>query len=160
MRFVIAVIVCSFCIGSFGAREALALSEFKKAFQKKYVDEHKSEEFKAAYKKASCNVCHVKGAKKSVQNQYGKLLNKLIEGEANARKKAAKAEGGVSGQKAEVKKLLDELEKAFHEVAKKEKTKDGPTFGELLKEGQLPVDPVKAAEEYKKAKAKAEKEAT
>ncbi len=120
-------------------RSALALAPFKKAFQKRYVDPSDSEAFKAAFKKASCNTCHVKGKKKDVRNPYGDELAKLIEGDANARIKAAAKEGGSEGRKAETEKILKELEAAFAKVETL-KSPTGETFGDRLKNGLLPVD--------------------
>ena len=56
------------------------------------------------------------GAKKNVHNEYGKLLSKLIEGDAAKRKKKAKEAGGKDAEKEEIKKLLGELDKAFDKV--------------------------------------------
>ena len=66
MRSVVGIVVFSLVAVTLGAQNALALTQFKKAFAVKYADTHKSAEFKTAVKKASCNVCHVKGAKKEV----------------------------------------------------------------------------------------------
>ena len=135
---------------SFSASRASAMPEFKAAFKKKYIDTSKLDDFKSLANKTSCDVCHVKGAKKTVQNAYGKALNKLIEGDAADRKKSAKAEGGSEGEAKEKVKLLAELEKAFEEVAKM-KAPDGTlTYGELIKEGKLPVPVDEAVSAYKK----------
>ena len=141
------------------ATAVYAISPFKTAFKKKYIDTHKDKDFQSAAKKAGCNVCHVKGAtSKKVQNDYGKLLNKLIEGDANKRIKDAKKKSSSEGA-AETKKVLAELEKAFEAVAKtKSESGKGPTYGELIKSGKLPVDLKKATAKYKEEKAKADKE--
>lgn len=135
-------------------QEAQALPDFKKAFASKYADKHESKDFQAAVKKASCNACHVKGAKKNVQNEYGKLLNKLIEGDAENIIKEAKKEGKEAEEKAKA-EIMAALEKAFDKAAneKSEKGK-GPTFGELIKAGKLPVDVDKAQADYKAEQAK------
>jgi hypothetical protein len=116
---------------------AEAIAPFKKAFQKKYVDPSDNEDFKSAFKKASCNTCHVKGEKKDVRNEYGDALAKLIEGDANQRIKDAGKEGGSEGRKKETEKVVKELEKAFEEVAK-QKSKSGESFGDMIKSGKLP----------------------
>ena len=126
-----------------------ALPEFKKAFDVKYVKKSKNVQFKADFKKAACNTCHVKGKKKDHNNAYGKELAKLIEGAAAARKKEATKESPENG-KAMKATILKELEAAFLKVEKL-KTKEGKIYGELLKEGKLPVPlPTKSDKEEKK----------
>ena len=86
------------------------------------------------------------------------MIAKLIEGDAKDRISAAKKESREQGAE-ELAKVLKELDAAFDKVAK-EKTDGGKgkqTYGELLKEGKLPVDPevakAKYEEEQKKKKA-------
>lgn len=116
---------------------AFALPEFKKAFDEKYVKTSKNAQFKADFKKAACYTCHVKGKKKSEHNAYGKVLAKLIEGDAYDRKKAATKESPEKG-KAMKATILKELEAAFIKVEKL-KSKSGTTIGQVLKEGKLPA---------------------
>lgn len=122
---------------SYWAAQAQALPAFKKAFQDKYVENSTSEEFKAAFKKESCNTCHVKGEEKTTRNDYGKALSKILGGNVAKSLKAAKASGGAAGQKAELNKVLKELDKAFDTVAD-EKSPSGKTYGDLIKAGKLP----------------------
>ena len=92
--------------------------------------------------------------KKNVQNEYGKLLNKLIEGDADKIIKDAKKEGKEAGDKAKA-DILAALEKAFDKAAKEKSEKGkGPTYGELIKAGKLPVDVAKAQADYKAEQAK------
>ena len=115
---------------------AYALPPFKGAFDEKYVKKSDSEDLKAAFKAQSCNVCHVKGKKKNVQNRYGHELHEVLEDML----KEAKIEKGPKdlAKDAEGKKqLLEMLGKAFDAVAKM-KAKNGTTYGEILKGGQLP----------------------
>ena len=134
------ITLCMVCamVTSWMAPSARALAPFKKAFQEKYVDGSDNEALKEAFKKASCNTCHLKGKKKEERNPYGEELAKLIEGDANARIKAA-GKNGQDARKAETEKILAELDKAFDEVAKKE-APEGGTFGERIAAGKLPVD--------------------
>jgi len=154
MKTIAGALVLSIVAVMLPAHDAHALTQFKKAFTAKYVTKHKSAAFKTLARKASCNTCHVKGEKKSrlALNHYATELEKLIEGDANARKKKAKADGGLEADKKELAKLLDELDKAFKKVEDM-KAPTGETFGELLKEGKLPVDPEWAKAEYQKKKA-------
>jgi len=148
---ILSILAFSILAIGFNAHQAVALPEFKGAFKAKYADSHKSKDFQSAVKKAGCNVCHVKGSKikKEVQNEYGKLLNKMIEGDAKERKSAAKAKDGLPGQNAEKAKILAELDAAFKKL---ETTKSaggkGPTYGELINAGKLPVDIEQASKQY------------
>ena len=121
------------------SNSAYALAEFKKEFKTKYIDTHKDEAFKKLAGKQSCNVCHVKKKPKKVENlnEYGKQLSKLIEGNANQRKKDARKKDGSEGAKAEKEKLIKEVQAAFDKVAKL-KSEAGDTFGDRIKNGLLP----------------------
>ncbi len=123
------------------AQPVHAIAEFKKAFGARYTDKKKNEAYYTTVRKAGCYVCHVKrkGAKKEEQNAYGKLLNSLIKGDADDRIKAAK-EKGTEEKKAEVKKLLEELDAAFTKLEKTKIKKDGKeTWGDRIKASKLPV---------------------
>ena len=137
MKKFVTLCLLSVAVITWIAPTAQALAPFKKAFQKKYVDEA-GDDFKGAFKKASCNTCHVKGKKKDERNAYGDELAKLIDGDAQALNKAA-CKNGAEARKSETEKILAELDKAFDEVAKKDAV-DG-TYGERIKAGKLPVDP-------------------
>ena len=67
MKNIVGILVFAF-VTVIGTQDTMALPQFKKAFAEKYAAKHKSKEFQTAAKKASCNVCHVKGPKKTVQN--------------------------------------------------------------------------------------------
>jgi hypothetical protein len=116
------------------APSAPAMTQFRTAFKKKYVDNGPSG-LKEAYNKASCLLCHAKGTDKTQRNAYGEELSKLIEGDAQQRMKDAGPK-----RKEELEKILAELDKAFTEVAKM-KSPTGDTYGERIGAGQLPVDP-------------------
>ena len=120
------------------APPARALAPFKKAFQDKYVNKSDKEELKAAFKKAGCNTCHIRGEEKSKRNAYGDELAKLIEGDANQRIKDAGKESDAA-RKAMQKTILKELDKAFDEVAKLE-SPSKVLYADLLKEGKLPIE--------------------
>ena len=109
MRRFVLVGVFVFAIAAMTTPRVEALAPFKKAFQKKYVDESDKDSLKEAFKKASCNTCHVKGEKKTVRNEYGDELAKLIDGDANQRIKDAAKEGGSEGRKSETEKVVKEV---------------------------------------------------
>ena len=85
---------------SYWASQAQALPQFKKAFEEKYVANSTNAEFKAAFKKEGCSVCHVKGDKeKSHRNDYGKALSKFTGGTVQKDLEAAKASGGDAARR-------------------------------------------------------------
>ena len=137
-RFVVLVCVFACSAVCLLTPQAKAIAPFKKAFQEKYVDSSDNEEFKGAFKKASCNTCHVKGEKKDKRNAYGDELAKLIDGDANQRIKDARKEGGSDAAKQETEKVVKELQKAFEEAAKI-KSKSGEPYGDIIKSGKLPT---------------------
>lgn len=163
MKKFVGILVAACLLSGLNAQNAMAIAKFKTAFKKMYVDKHKSKEFQAAYRKASCNICHIKGAKsKAYRNDYGDLLAKLIEGNADKRIKEAKKKNSEEGKKVEA-KILEAFDAAMKKVAK-EKSEEGkgPTYGKLIESGKLPVDLAKATAKYKERlkkeeKAKAEK---
>lgn len=138
-RFVVFACVMACTAVCFLTPQVKAIAPFKKAFQKKYVDPSDNEEFKGAFKKASCNTCHVKGEKKDKRNAYSNEIAKLIEGDANQRIKDARKEGGSDAAKQETAKVVQELEKAFEEVAKM-KSKSGESYGDIISSGKLPTE--------------------
>jgi hypothetical protein len=113
-----------------------ALTQFKTAFQKKYVDDNGNEAFKAAFTKATCNTCHIDKKVKKERNPYGDEIAKLIDGSADARLKAATKQGPAARAE-ELKKLLEEFDKALDEVAKM-KNADGELYGDRIEAGKLP----------------------
>ena len=133
--FVFFAVAVALVIGS-AAPKAHALGEFKKAFEEKYVKEG-DDGIKASFKEQNCNLCHVKDEKKNVRNAYGKELAKLIEGDANDRLKTAQKEGGADGRKAELEKVMEEVEKAFKELEEMKKENSDTTYGDVIKSGKL-----------------------
>lgn len=113
--------------GSLRSNSASAFPQFKKEFDNKYIGDESTDAQKAiaaAVKVAKCNVCHDptkdaegKSSKKN-RNAYGEALHKYI---------------GKKDKK-DVAKIQDALTKV-----ESMKDGDGPTFGELLKQGKLPV---------------------
>ena len=118
------------------ASPASALPPFKKAFEEKYVTNSSSEEFKEAFKAASCNVCHVKGKDKKSRNPYGIALSKIIGGHAAADLKQADGQG-EDAKKAKLAEILKKLDDAFTKC-ESQKMHSGETYAELIKAGKLP----------------------
>lgn len=98
------------------ARPAFAVKQFYDEFKEVYVNNGSLDASMVA--KAKCNICH-EGKSKKNKNAYGKLLDELLD-----RKKDAK----------NPQKIREALEKVAAA-----KSPAGPTYGELLKEGKLPV---------------------
>jgi hypothetical protein len=117
---------------------ATAHAPFKKPFEEKYVKSSPGSEFKVTFRKAGCNVCHVKGKPKDWLNGYGHELAKHLEGRAEERLKQAKAESR-DAYKAENEKLLEELKEAIKK-SEKAKMKDGTAYGQLFKDLKLPTE--------------------
>jgi len=98
------------------ARPAFAVKQFYDQFKEVYVNEGDLDQGMVA--KAKCNICHVKGEKKKVKNEYGKLLDDLLD-----RKKDAKNP--------------EKIREALAKVADM-KSPSGETWGEMIKAGKLP----------------------
>jgi hypothetical protein len=130
VRLASLVAVCTL----FPITQADAMKPFKDAFDAKYVTPANDAAFTAASKQAGCFVCHAKGEKKDVRNAYGEALAAQIPGNAKQRMQTA----GAAGAKAEMEKLLRELNDAFAKV-EAEKSADGTTYGDLLKQHKLPA---------------------
>ena len=114
-------------------RPAFATKEFGEHFDKYYVAESKSDEFKKLRAEAKCNVCHIEGEAKKKHNPYGETL---------------KAAGLLKKPYVEmIKKDPDKARKEIEEILKKceEKKADGKdkTFGERIKAGLLPGGDIK-----------------
>lgn len=133
MKRVVVLTLCSAVALFASAQPVNALPQFKKEFNDKYVEGAGSAEFEAAVKKASCNLCHVKGKPKDVRNAYGDELAKLIPGDAKDRISEA------SDKDAEKAKVNKELAEAFKKVEAM-KSPAGATYGELLKGHKLPIE--------------------
>ena len=110
----------------FTASPAVAVREFRDAFQAKYVKADSTQAndvaLAKAFEQAGCTVCHVDGESKKVRNDYGKQLAKQVSKED--------------------KKNRAKIQEALDAVAKlKSKPADAksPTFGEKIASGKLPA---------------------
>lgn len=107
---------------------AFAITELGKLWKEHYVTDKSPEAFATAVKKANCNVCHVKGKeKKEVNNEYGNSLKDLVD-----------AEDIKKRLKTEPEKVKQEVIEHFKKV-EATKAKDGKTFGDRIKAGELPA---------------------
>ncbi|SMP48883.1 hypothetical protein SAMN06265222_102474 [Neorhodopirellula lusitana] len=122
MALVMGILACM-------ATPSFAISEFGKQFKAQVLESEASDDYKKTVKKASCNVCHVKGEKKDeARNEYGVAVNKFLKGKdfpkdyIKANPEEAKA------------KILEGFKKA-NEL----KSKDGQVFGDKIKKEELPA---------------------
>ena len=108
------------------ATPALAVKEFKDAFQAKYIKADSTEAndvaLASAFDQASCTVCHAAGDNKKIRNDYGKQLAKLV---TKADKK----------NKAKIQAALDAVAK----LKSNPSDPTSPTFGEKIANGKLPA---------------------
>jgi hypothetical protein len=123
--FVLSAVV----VTAFTAAPAFALPVFKKEWEERYITPSMNEDFKAAYKEASCNVCHVPEEKKELRNPYGMALSKLLPKD-NYKKERIDAE--PEKVKAEIIAAFEKVETA--------KGVNGESYGERLKSGKLPAE--------------------
>lgn len=145
--FILIVLTCLAAI-ALTVAPVTAMSPFKKAFDETYVKPSGDKEFQTAFKKLSCNTCHVKGKKKDWLNAYGQELANLIPGSAKERLDQAK-EIGTEERAAETEKLRKELTSALEKVAAM-KAPSGETYDELFKAHKLPTpDGAKSVKEEK-----------
>ncbi len=115
----------------FMAMPAMATTEFNKQWKAEHLGEDASDDFKAAAKKAGCNVCHVKGKKKKdkdSRNEYGRAVNKLLKA-----KDFPKDYVKANPEEAK-KKILEGFKKAAEM-----KSADEKKFGDKIKDGELPA---------------------
>ncbi|MGA2256613.1 MAG: hypothetical protein ABSG53_18345, partial [Thermoguttaceae bacterium] len=110
----------------FSASSAMAVKEFKDAFQAKYVKPDSNEAGDVAltqsFERASCAVCHAGGNNKRIRNDYGKQLAKLLKKEERR-------------DKAKIEAALDAVAKLKSNPA----DPTSPTFGEKIASGKLPA---------------------
>jgi hypothetical protein len=108
------------------ATPAMAVKEFKDAFQAKYIKPDSTQANEAAlasaFDQAGCTVCHAPGDNKKIRNDYGKQLAKHL----NKKDKKDKA------------KILAALEKVA-KLKSNPTQPDSPTFGQKIASGKLPA---------------------
>lgn len=107
---------------------AFATNEFSKEWKDHYTGEGANEEFVKTARKAGCNVCHVKGEKKTERNEYGKAIKEFLKKEDFTKEWVA-----ANPEKAK------ELIVAGLKKAGEKKSSDGKSFADKLKAGELPA---------------------
>jgi len=123
-----AAVICglmAICVLTVSAsRQAEARPPYMKAFLEKYEEVAKAQDVK---NKVKCGVCHP-GTSKKERNAYGKALEAALAEEVGGKDKIGKA--GVKDAKV--------INEALTKVEKKKSEVEGKTFGDLLKDKQLP----------------------
>ena len=121
MKRMIVMLVCAAVASlTLSVSDVSARPQYKAGFAKLT----KGTKIEEAAKKASCNVCHVKGEKKTVRNDFGKALMKGgLDKKLYTENKA---------DKAELAKKIDEVMKKF--LA----SEDGAKFKKHIEDGKLP----------------------
>lgn len=109
------------------ASPAFAIKEFNDAWTAMYVKDSKNEGFKKLAGDAKCNVCHIQGANKKERNPYGTEAAKLLKKKDFPKDRFTKDAEGCK----------KEIEAAFKKIEEM-KAKDGKTYGEKMKAGELP----------------------
>ncbi len=110
------VVMMAVGIVASSARPAFAVKQFYDQFKEVYVNDGDLDAGLVA--KAKCNICHVQGEKKKVKNEYGKLLDDLLDRKTDA-------------------KNPEKIREALGKVAAM-KSPSGQTWGEMIKAGKLP----------------------
>jgi hypothetical protein len=120
MKKAVFVLLCAAVAFGMKPNSAQAIKPFFDEFKAKYVKEDGDagdKEFAALVEKVKCNVCHL-GKEKKNRNDYGKALDVLLDKKTDAKDK---------------KKIQESMDKVAMQ-----KSPDGATFGDLIKEHKLP----------------------
>jgi hypothetical protein len=135
-KFVLVLSLAMFSVLS-AARPAQAILQFQKEFINLYVGDEKDSDFGKIVKQAGCFVCH-QGKLRKNHNPYGIHLVDLLDKKADMKNPE---------------KIIEALKKveAMHSVAGDD---NSPTYGQLIKKGELPGGSIEDAK-----KEPAEKEA-
>jgi hypothetical protein len=121
-------LVLAFGCACFLATPALATNEFAKEWKDHYATDEANADFVAASRKAGCNVCHVKGEKKTERNEYGKAIKEFL-------KKEDFTKDWVKENPEKAKELIV----AGLKKAGEKSSSSGKTFAEKIAGGELPA---------------------
>ena len=102
-------------------RPAHAILQFQKEFVNLYIGDDKDTDYAKLVKQAGCFVCH-QGKSRKNHNPYGEHLDDLLDRKTDMKNPE---------------KIIESLKKVevMHSVAGDDKS---PTYGELIKKGELP----------------------
>ena len=129
---------CVVVILALSTKSVSGYSQFYAAFKKVYVDKNSPEEFKTLIKNTKCTICHDSVKK----NEAGKTDKKF-------RNPYGVALGGLLGK--EDKKDKEKIYKALETISSQKASDADKTYGERIKEYQLPypiVEEIKYGSSY------------
>ncbi len=140
------------CLGQavFRGPPAAAFPAFKRQFDARYLVKG-SPLYEAYGGRSRCNVCHVGGAMdREHRNEYGRALDKLLDradAEALGVENARRDPQAARAARQKIEAALDAVEKLLAEPRDKPGDKGQPqemppTFGQLIREGRLPISPM------------------
>jgi hypothetical protein len=110
------------------APHALATNEFSKEWKDHYLTPNAPAALTPAARKAGCNVCHIKGEKKTEHNEYGMAAKEFLDKEKLTKE-------WVQANPEKAKELIVE---GLKKAGEKE-SKDGKKFAQKLADGELPA---------------------
>lgn len=119
MRRAMLIVLFGGLVCGLPARQASARATYLKEFKEKYAAT--DEGYAAKIDGTKCYICHIGSKDKKKRNDYGMALSKVVKKNEKDKEKINKALGQIEG----------------------EKSPKGKTFGELIKEHELPVEPQK-----------------
>jgi hypothetical protein len=121
-------LVLAFSCACLMAAPASATNEFAKEWKDHYATDSAPKEFVDASRKAGCNVCHVKGEKKTERNEYGKAILEFL-------KKEDFTKEWVKENPEKAKELIV----AGLKKAGEKSSSTGKAFAEKIAAGELPA---------------------
>lgn len=125
-KYLAALVMAAVAVGSMNP-SAFAIKEFNDAWSELYTKSDENPELKKRAAEAKCNVCHIQGENKKKHNPYGDEVHKLLEKKNFPKERFKK----------EPEKVKEEIEAAYKKI-EEIKAKDGKTYGEKMKAGELP----------------------
>lgn len=125
-KLVVSSFAVALVLGVLGS-PAFAIQAFYNAVVKTYVEPAKGTPLATEIEKQKCAVCHNDPKTKKTRNEYGNALAKLVK----------KADFGPDKMKDNPDAKMKELAEALKKI-EAEKSSDGKTFGERIKDGKLP----------------------
>jgi hypothetical protein len=124
----------------FPGQTARAFPAFKRQFDAKYLAKG-TRLYQAYGGRSTCNVCHVGGAMdREHRNDYGRALEKLLDRTAAEALSLENSRRNPQAAQAALKKVSAALE-TVEKLPAKPHDKVSPSFGELIREGMLPISP-------------------
>ena len=122
---------------------------FKKGFEARYIGDEETSPLAVSFGEAKCNVCHVDGEKKDVNNAYGEALAELLDHEdfkRGGRFKPKSDEATEAEIEAAIEAGIAVIQAALESVELLE-SPTGDTYLERIEAGLLPIEFVPAPDD-------------